>query len=365
MASSDTSRDIEWPRGEDRGFLVGVHTFGDVTNGPDGVRLSHAASIRDIVEQAEVADQVGLDYFGIGEHHIDEMPVSAGDLILAAAAERTSRIHLGSAVTVLSSDDPVRVFQRYATLDALSNGRAEVILGRGSSTESFPLYGYDLAEYEELFEQKVELFAQLRDEKPVEWPGGLRPAMHGLSVYPHTERGALPTWIGVGGSPNSAIRAARYGFPLMLAIIGGNPARFASLAELFRRATEQFGYAPRPIGIHSIGHIAETDEEAQEEFWHHYSTFLPEAFASRGFPAITRQYFDREVGPHGALYVGSPTTVAAKIVKNMRILGAQRFDFKYGMGPLPHASILKAIRLLGEEVAPVVRELLTQEPVHA
>lgn len=352
---------LEWPRGEDRGILVGVHTFGDVTNGPDGRRLSHAASIRNMVEQAEAADRAGLDYFGIGEHHIDEMPLSAPDLVLAAAAARTSRIHLGSSVTVLSSDDPVRVFQRYATLDALSNGRAEVILGRGSSTESFPLFGFDIAQYEELFDEKLQLFAELRKEEPVTWQGRLRPPLSALPVYPHTERGSLPTWVGVGGNPNSVVRAARYGFPLMLAIIGGNPERFARLAELFRHATEQFGYAPRPIGIHSLGHVAETDQIAQKEFFQYYSTFLPEVFRSRGFPPITPTFFERELGPRGALHVGSPQTVTAKIVKTMTVLGAQRFDLKYGMGGLPQASLLRTIRLLGEEVAPAVRKALSQK----
>src|SRR6266849_5003083 len=217
-------------------IVVGVESFGEMTVGEDGHLLSQPQNIRALVAEGVLAEESGLDFFGLGEHHIEEIPLSAPDLVLAAIAARTSRIHLGSAVTVISSDDPVRVFQRYATLDALSHGRAEVILGRGSSIESFPLFGYDLRDYEELFEEKVNLFAELLKEQPVTWKGRTRPALDGLSVYPHTESGSIPTWIGVGGNPESVIRAARYGFSLMLAIIGGSTRRFAPFGGLFRKA---------------------------------------------------------------------------------------------------------------------------------
>jgi probable LLM family oxidoreductase len=338
-------------------IVIGVESFGEMTVGDEGHLLSEPHNIRELVAEGVLAEESGLDFFGLGEHHIEEIPLPAPDVVLAAIAARTSRIHLGSAVTVLSSDDPVRVFQRYATLDALSSGRAEVILGRGSNTESFPLFGFDLADYERLFDEKLELFALLHQEKPVTWSGTTRAALPGLQVYPHTASGALPTWVGVGGNPASVVRAARYGFSLMLAIIGGNPARFARLSELFRQATVQAGHAPLPIGVHSPGHVAVTDEQAKEEYWPTYQTFLLDTRRQRGFPEITREYFEHEVA-YGSLYVGAPGTVARRIVKTMTTLGASRFDLKYGMGPMVHATLMENIRLFGTEVAPRVREQL-------
>jgi probable LLM family oxidoreductase len=338
-------------------IVIGVDSFGDMTLGEDGNLLSEPENIRALVAEGILAEESGLDFFGLGEHHIEEIPLPAPDLVLATIAGRTSRIHLGSAVTVLSSDDPVRVFQRYATLDALSSGRAEVILGRGSSTESFPLFGFDLADYERLFEEKLELFAQLRTEQPVTWSGTTRAALPGLQVYPHTAGGELPTWVGVGGSPQSVIRAARHGFSLMLAIIGGNPVRFAKLSELYRQATAHSGHPPLPIGIHSPGHVAATDEQAKEQYWPTYETFLLDVRKQRGFPTITRDYFEHEV-EYGPLYVGSPDTVARRIATTMTALDANRFDLKYGMGPMPHATLMENLRLFGTEVAPRVRELL-------
>jgi probable LLM family oxidoreductase len=337
---------------------LGLDTFGDVTDGDDGKPVSHAQTIRDLVEHGVLADQVGVDFFGIGEHHTDDFPLSAGDVVLAAIAARTSRIRLGSAVTVLSSDDPVRVFQRYSTLDAISGGRAEVILGRGSSIDSFPLFGYDLADYEELFEEKAQLFAELRKGGPVTWEGKTRAALHDQDVVPHTENGPFPAWIGVGGSPQSVVRAARYGYALMLAIIGGSPARFAPFSQLFHRALESFGMPSKPIGVHSPGHVAATDEQALEEFWPHYQEVIRRVSATRGFAVPTKESFAFETGPHGALYVGSPETVAQKIAANMSVLGASRFDLKYGMGGLSHKSLMTAIELYGTQVAPRVRELL-------
>jgi alkanesulfonate monooxygenase SsuD/methylene tetrahydromethanopterin reductase-like flavin-dependent oxidoreductase (luciferase family) len=322
-------------------LVLGLDTFGDVPNDKDGRRLSHAQTIRDLVDQGVLADQVGVDFIGIGEHHTDDFPLSAADIVLAAIAARTSRIRVGSAVTVLSSDDPVRVFQRYSTLDAVSGGRAEVILGRGSSIESFPLFGYDLADYEELFEEKTNLFAELLKGGPVTWHGRTRASLVDQDVVPHPESGTFPVWIGVGGSPQSVIRAAHYAF-----------------SQLFVQALEGYGRAPLPIGVHSPGHVAPTDEQAREEFWPPYLEVITRLGRTRGFAVPTRESFLREVGPHGALYVGSPETVAQKIARNLPILQANRFDLKYGMGGLSQDAVMTNIELYGNEVIPRVRELL-------
>jgi probable LLM family oxidoreductase len=340
-------------------LVLGLDTFGDVTNDENDHPLTHAQTIRNLVEQGVLAEQVGVDFFGIGEHHTDDFPLSAGDVVLSAIAARTSRIHLGSAVTVLSSDDPVRVFQRYSTLNAVSGGRAEVILGRGSSIDSFPLFGYDLADYEELFDEKAQLFAEILKGGPVTWKGNTRAPLHNQDVVPHTESGPFPAWIGVGGSPQSVIRAARYGFSLMLAIIGGPPRRFAPFSQLFQQALASFGQAARPVGVHSPGHVAMTDEKAREEFWPHYLEVIRHVSKTRGFAIPTKDSFLNEVGPHGALYVGSPETVAEKIAANLTTLGASRFDLKYGMGGLSHEALLTNIELYGTQVIPRVRELLT------
>jgi probable LLM family oxidoreductase len=339
-------------------LVLGLDTFGDLTSDEQGRRLSHAQTIRDLVEQGVLADQVGLDFFGIGEHHTDDFPLSAADVVLGAIAARTERIHVGSAVTVLSSDDPVRVFQRYSTLNALSGGRAEVILGRGSSIDSFPLFGYDLADYEDLFEEKTNLFAELLKGSPVNWEGKTRASLHDQDVVPHLENGTLPTWIGVGGSPQSVIRAAHYGFSLMLAIIGGSPSRFAPFSQLFHKALDSFGREPLPVGVHSPGHVAATDEQAREEFWPRYLEVITHVSKTRGFAIPTKQSFLAEIGPHGALFVGSPETVAQKIAANLKTLGANRFDLKYGMGGLSHAALMTNIELFGTKVAPRVRELM-------
>ena len=339
-------------------LVLGLDTFGDVTYDHDGRSLSHAETIRNVIEEGVLADQIGADFFGIGEHHTDDFPLSAADVVLAAIAARTTRIHLGSAVTVLSSDDPVRVFQRYSTLNAISNGRAEIILGRGSSIDSFPLFGYDLADYEELFEEKTTLFAELLRGGPVTWEGTTRASLRNQNVVPHTESGPFPTWIGVGGSPQSVIRAARLGFSLMLAIIGGSPARFAPFSQLFQQALERFGRAPLPVGVHSPGHVAATDEKAREEFWPHYLEVIRRVSRTRGFAIPTKESFSYETGPQGALYVGSPETVAQKIAANLAALGANRFDLKYGMGGLSHQALMTNIELYGTQVIPRVRELL-------
>jgi probable LLM family oxidoreductase len=344
---------------EGRGFplVLGLDTFGDLTHDHDDRPDSHAQTIRNVVEQGVFADEVGVDFFGIGEHHTGDFPMPAGDVVLAAIAARTSRIHLGSAVTVLSSDDPVRVFQRYSTLNAISGGRAEVILGRGSSIESFPLFGYDLSDYERLFEEKTSLFAELVRGGPVTWQGATRAPLGNQDVVPHTEHGPFPVWIGVGGSPESVIRAARYGFSLMLAIIGGPPARFAPLSGLFREALERLGQPPRPVGVHAPGHVAASDEQAVEEFWPRWLETIRRVSRERGFAVPTKESFMRDVGPEGALYVGSPETVAQKIVANLRTLEGTRFDLKFGMPGLTQETLMRNIELYGTQVIPRVREL--------
>ena len=338
-------------------YTFGLDTFGDRNGDAAGQPLSHAQTIRNVVEEGVFAEHAGVDFFGIGEHHTEYFPMPAGDVALAAIAARTEKIRLGSAVTVLSSDDPVRVFQRYSTLDAISGGRAEVILGRGSSIDSFPLFGYDLADYEELFEEKAELFAELLKGGPVTWEGKTRAPLFSQDVVPHLE-GPLPAWIGVGGNPQSVIRAARLGYSLALAIIGGPPSRFAAYSQLFQRALEKSGRAPLPVLVHSPGHVAPTDEQAKAEFWPRWRELITVMAAERGFAIPTQASFDAETGPDGALYVGSPDTVARKIAANLRALDATRFDLKYGMPGLTHDQLMTNIELYGKQVIPRVRELL-------
>jgi probable LLM family oxidoreductase len=336
---------------------LGLDTFGDVTRGSDGSPVSYPQVIRNVIEEGVLADSLGVDFFGVGEHHRSDFSISSPEMVLAAIAGRTSHIHLGSAVTVLSSDDPIRVFQRFATLDAVSNGRAEIILGRGSFTESFPLFGLDLSQYEELFEEKLDLFAEALKEQPITWSGKLRPSLTNQSVYPTTESGSLKTWIGVGGSPESVVRAARYGMPLLLAIIGGSPERFAPYVDLYHRALTQLEMPDLPIGVHSPGHIAETDEQAAEELWPDYKLMRDRIGAERGWGPMGRGEFEQEI-ESGSLYVGSPETVAQKIAKTAETLGLARFDLKYSAGPLPHQTLMKSIELYGSQVIPRVRELL-------
>jgi probable LLM family oxidoreductase len=319
---------------------LGLDTFGDVTSNAAGALLPQAQVLRNVVAEAVLADQVGLDFFGIGEHHREDFAVSAPEVVLAAIAGQTRSIRLGSAVTVLSSDDPVRVFQRFSTLDAVSGGRAEVILGRGSFTESFPLFGLELDAYEQLFEEKLNLFAELLKEEPVTWTGDTRAGLTNQRVYPPTESGSLRTWIGVGGSPQSVVRAAHYGLPLMLAIIGGSPLAFAPLVELYHRALAQFEKPTQPIGQHSPGYIAETDAQAREEMWPHYAAMQERIGRERGWGPVSRDRFEHDAGPDGALFVGSPETVAAKIVTVAEGLGLSRFDLKYSLGTLAHEKLM-------------------------
>jgi probable LLM family oxidoreductase len=342
----------------DHRLELGIDTFGDVTLGPEGRPLGEDEVIRHVVEEGVLADEVGVDFFGVGEHHRDDFAVSSPEMVLAAVAGRTGRIRLGSAVTVLSSDDPVRVFQRFATLDAVSAGRAEVILGRGSFTESFPLFGYDLADYETLFEEKLDLFVRLLEEGPVTWSGTTRAGLEGRQIHPRTGSGRLTTWIGVGGSPESVIRAARHGLPLMVAIIGGESARFAPLVDLYRRALDRFGRPELPVGVHSPGHVADTDEEAREQLWPPMKRMRDRIGAERGWGPMGRAEFDRQAAPDGSLYVGSPGTVARKIAATVRILGLARFDMKYSAGHLPHDTMMRSIELYGTQVVPMVHDLL-------
>jgi probable LLM family oxidoreductase len=342
----------------ERKLELGLDTFGDVTVDAHGDRLSEAQVIRNVVEEAVLADRLGLHFFGVGEHHRSEFAVSSPETVLAAIAGRTHTIRLGSAVTVLSSDDPVRVYQRFATLDALSNGRAEVILGRGSFTESFPLFGHPLERYEELFEEKLDLFAHLRSEQPVTWSGTTRADVPGLAVYPRTESGSLTTWVGVGGSPASVVRAARHGLPLMLAIIGGEPSRFRPLIDLYHRALDEFGHDRLPVGVHSPGHVAETDEAALAELWPHWKPMRDRIGAERGWPPATRAEFEQAAGAEGSLYVGSSDTVSRKIAATVDALGVSRFDMKYSAGTLPHESMMASIERYAGEVAPRTQALL-------
>jgi probable LLM family oxidoreductase len=347
---------------------LGLDTFGDVTRDADGSPLPQAQVIRDVIDEAVLADELGVDFIGVGEHHRADFAVSSPEVVLAAIAGRTNRIRLGSAVTVLSSDDPVRVFQRFATLDAASNGRAEVILGRGSFIESFPLFGYPLDQYETLFEEKLELFAALleanRTGAPVTWKGTTRAPLDAKRVYPPTENGRLTTWIGVGGSPESVVRAARYGMPLMLAIIGGNPLRFAPYIDLYHHSLAQRGLEALPIGVHSPGHVADTEERAREELWPSWRDMRNRIGAERGWGPTSRVEFEREI-EGGSLYVGTPETVARKIAATATALGLARFDMKYSAGTLAHDKMMRSIELYGRDVIPRVRELVAaqQEPV--
>lgn len=337
-------------------MIFGLDTFGDVPSGADGAPLPHPDAIRQVVDDIVLADSAGVDVVALGEHHRPEYSISTPETVLAAIASRTSRIRLSSGVTVLSSDDPVRVYQRFATLDALSSGRAEVIVGRGSFTESFPLFGYDMADYEVLFEEKLDLFVRLLDEKPVSWRGSTRAALDGAEVFPTAGR-RIPVWVGVGGSPESVVRTARHDLGLMLAVIGGPPARFAPYVELYHRAALQFGHEPKPVGMHAPGFVADTDDEARAVFYPPYKTQMDRIGALRGWPPMSRARFEADV-EQGALHVGSPETVARKIADSVRAIDAGRFDLIYTVGPQPVQARMRAVELYGTRVIPMVRELL-------
>ena len=336
----------------------GLDTFGDMQVDDSGSPITAAQTIRNVVEQAVFADSLGIYGINLGEHHRDDFAISAPDTILAGIATKTAKIKLGTGVTVLSSDDSVRVYQRFATIDALSNGRAEITAGRGSFIESFPLFGFDLSQYEVLFEEKLELLVELLKEKPVTWSGSTRLPLNNQQVYPKTENGEIPLRVGVGGTPASVVRAARLNLQLALAIIGGDPARFAAFSNLYRQSMQEFGHPLKDISIHSPGHIADTDEQAIEEHWPAHYEMFGRIGRERGWAPMTKENYLHEV-QHGSLYVGSPETVAKKIAYAIKSVGAQRFDFKYANGPQPHSKLMKSLELYGTKVIPMVQELLS------
>ena len=347
---------------------IGVFTFAETRLDPEtGGPLDAGERIRRLVEEIELADQVGLDVFGVGEHHRADYAVSSPAIVLAAGAARTKRIRLTSAVSVLSSDDPVRVFQDFATLDQLSSGRAEIMAGRGSFTESFPLFGQDLADYDELFAEKLDLLLTLRENERVTWSGRHRPAIDDRAVYPRPFQGPLPVWIAVGGTPHSVVRAARLGLPIALAIIGGAPARFVDFVELYRGSARKAGHDPArlPVSINSHGFLAETAEEAAELSFGPFSETMTRIGRERGWPPTTRAHFDAERGPHGALLVGSPDDVIEKILYQHGLFGHQRMLIQLTVGPMPHDKVLRAIELLGTVVAPAVRAALEAPRGHS
>jgi probable LLM family oxidoreductase len=341
-----------------RGMELGVTSFADLPDGADPGRR-----LRELIEEIELADRVGLDVFGVGEHHRPDFAVSAPAVALAAAASRTRRIRLTSAVTVLSTADPVRVFEDFATLDLLSGGRAEIIAGRGSFTESFPLFGASLDDYDELFAEKLELLLALRSSERVTWAGASgrhRAPLHGAGVYPRPAQDPLPVWIGVGGSPQSVVRAGTLGLPLIVAIIGGEPANFVPLVELYRESARRAGHDPAelPVAINSHAHVAPDGDAAAEELFPHYAAAMGRIGRERGWPPMTRQQFEAGRTRRGALFVGEPQAVAEKILAQHELFGHQRFLAHMGMGGVPHEQVLRAIELLGTEVAPRVRSEL-------
>lgn len=342
---------------------IGISTFVETT--PDvhtGEVISHAQRLREVVEEIVLADQVGLDVFGVGEHHREDYAASSPAVVLAAAASRTSRIRLTSAVTVLSSADPVRVFQDFATLDALSSGRAEIMAGRGSFIESFPLFGYDLDDYESLFEEKLALLLKIRESEKVSWSGGHRPAINNLGVYPRPVQNPLPVWIGSGGNQESVVRAGLLGLPLVLAIIGGSPLQFAPLVQLYKQAAAHAGHdvSKLPVASHSHGFVARSTESAAEKFFPSTQAAMSKLGRERGWGAYTRATFDAARRFEGALYVGDPETVAEKIIHLRKHVGITRFLLHVPVGTMPHEEVMSAIELLGTEVAPRVREEITK-----
>lgn len=345
---------------KEKDYIFGLDSFGDLATDDTGKLISYAEAIRQVVKEAVMADELGVDVIALGEHHRKEYAISSPETVLAGIATKTKRIKLASGVTVLSSDEPVRVFQRFSTLDALSNGRAQVILGRGSFTESFPLFGYDLTDYDELFEEKIELFSKLLKEKPVTWQGKKTASLENADVFPKTESGSLETLVGVGGSPQSIVRAAAYGFPVMLAIIGGSPDRFAPYVELYKKAAEEFGNTAHPLGMHSPGFIADTDEEAVKQAFPYFKQAMDSIGKTRGWQPMSREHFLNEV-ENGSMYVGSPKTVAKKIARAMKVVGVNRFDLVYGFGPVSVSEREHMVKLYATEVIPEVKKLLADD----
>jgi probable LLM family oxidoreductase len=347
---------------------LGIYTFAELVPDPvSGETVTAHRRLRDLIEEIELADRLGLDVFGVGEHHRPDFAVSAPGVVLAAAAEHTKRIRLSSAVNVLSSDDPVRVFEQFATLDLLSGGRAEIMAGRGSFIESFPLFGYDLDDYDELFAEKLELLLRLRGSERVTWAGKHRAAIDNRGVYPRPLQEPLPVWIAVGGNPESAYRSGALGLPMALAIIGGIPERFAPFAEIHRRAAREAGHGPVPaLGINSHGYVAPTSQEAADDAWPPFETMMNRIGRERGWPPMARQDFEESRTLRGANFVGSPEEVVEKIIHQHAIFGHDRFLVQFSVGTLPHEKIMRSIELFATEVAPAVRkELAGREPASA
>jgi probable LLM family oxidoreductase len=337
---------------------IGLYTFGELAPDPATGKTSPGQRLRDLVEEIVLADQVGLDVFGVGEHHRPDFAVSAPAVVLAAAAERTTRIRLTSAVSVISSDDPVRVFQEFATIDLLSGGRAEIMAGRGSFVESFPLFGYDLHDYDALFEEKLELLLRIRAAERVSWPGGHRAAIDDRGVYPRPLQDPLPVWIAVGGTPESAVRAGTLGLPMALAIIGGLPERFAPFGQLFRRAAAAAGHPGLPLAIASHGYVADTSQRAADEAYPPLAVLMNRIARERGFAPLDRPAFEASRTVRGANFVGSPQEVADKILFQHEIFGHERFLLQMIGGGMPHQQVMRSIELFGTEVAPAVRKAL-------
>jgi probable LLM family oxidoreductase len=348
---------------------IGIDSFAAAISDPaTGLTLSPADRMHHLLEEIELADQVGLDVFGIGEHHREEFLDSAPVVILSAAATRTENIRLTSAVTVLSASDPVRVFQEFATLDLISRGRAEIVAGRGSFVESYPLFGLRLEDYDSLFAEKLELLLEIRASTKVQWSGKHRPALTGQAIYPRPLQDPLPIWVGVGGTPESFVRAGILGLPLMVAIIGGEPRRFRPLIDLYREAGRRAGHSPEQltVGLHSVGFLADTTDEAAETFFPGYAHTFTEIGKERGWPPTTRAQFDALRGPTGALLIGDAKTVAKKILYVNDVLGGiSRVTFQMGVSTLPHEKMLHAIQILGTQLAPIVRSELGVTPVRA
>lgn len=339
---------------------IGIDSFAAVTpDGSGGAALSPADRLADLLDEIETADKAGLDVFGIGEHHRPEYLDSAPTMILAAAAARTRSIRLTSAVTVLSAADPVRLFQEFATLDLLSRGRAEMVVGRGSFTESFPLFGLRIEDYDALFAEKLDLLLKIRDDPEVHWSGEFRPALTGQSVYPRPFNASLPIWLGVGGTPQSFVRAGVLGLPLMVAVIGGEFRRFRPLVELYREAGRRAGHAPGRlrVGLHAFGFVADTDAAAADAFYPGWAYAFTKIGRERGWPPVSRAQFDAGCSPSGAYLIGSPETVAAKILRTSEILGGlSRLSVQMTSALMPHPVMKRSIELLGTRVAPLVRE---------
>jgi probable LLM family oxidoreductase len=333
---------------------LGVYTFAELTD--DSV--TPRERLRNLLEEIELADQVGLDVFGVGEHHRPDFTVSAPAVVLAAAAERTRRIRLTSAVSVLSSDDPVRVFEAFATLDLLSGGRAEIMAGRGSFVESFPLFGYELRDYDELFAEKLELLLRLRESERITWSGKHRASLEGRGVYPRPLQERLPIWVAVGGTPESAARAGTLGLPMALAIIGGLPERFVPFAELHRRAAAEVGHGRLPLSINSHGFVADSSQGAADVAYPAFAQMMDRIGRERGWPPMQRQDFDASLTRRGANFVGSPQQVVEKILFQHELFGHDRFLVQFSVGTLPHAKLMRSIELFGTEVAPAVRKAL-------